>query len=346
MSTHGVYVIRLPEIRKHPQADSLGLVEIEGYTCIVRTGDFSAGDLAIYVEPDYILPGDEHPFSALWSYLPADERRIRVRKFRGIYSQGLLMKLGELKDRVSEGSEVMALLGITRYDPYETVTQDGERPSESLQHLSVYDMENFRGGTRTTGRKWKDLFQIGERVVVTEKINGRSTRYAFREGRLWVGGHQEWVRKPTDTESPSIYWDAVKDNPWIETWCRSNEDKILYGEVFRGGKKMHYGMPAGFAAFLVFDVYLGARKWMDSEVLFGSDFRADGLFRVPVVYDGPFDFEKMEALAEADSVLRTTGNFKPHYTEGVVIKPAVERVDPELGRVLLKLVGNRYLEKS
>jgi len=372
MSTHGVFVIRLGEVKKHPAADTLGLVEIDGYTCVVRTEDFATGDLAIYVEPDYVLPGNEHPFSSLWSYLPTDDRRIKVRKFRGIYSQGLLMKLGALKDKVSEGDNVMERLGIVRYDPYANIqSQEGERPIDSLAHLSAYDMENFRGGERATKRKWRDLFTPGEPVIVTEKINGESARYAFRGGRMWVGSRTEWKRPPDESvepgivtidtgtgkmggdldlkawdrsQNPSVFWAALRANPWIETWCRANEDKILYGEVFRSTKKMHYGIPQGFPAFLVFDVYLGDRKWMDARDLFGGDGR-DGLSRVPVVYRGPFLAEGIEALAEADSVL-SGGKFKPHYAEGVVVKPEVERIDPQLGRVILKLVGNRYLEKA
>lgn len=48
----------------------------------------------------------------------------------------------------------------------------------------------------------------------------------------------------------------------------------------------------------------------------------------------------MEELAEGDSLIGK------HMREGIVIKPAVERLDLELGRVSLKLVSNRYLEKS
>lgn len=376
MSTHGVYVIRLGEVRKHPQADSLGLVEIEGYTCVIRTEDFLTGDLAIYVEPDYILPGNEHPFSNLWSYLPVDERRIKVRKFRGIYSQGLLMKLGALKDEVSEGDNVMERLGIVRYDPYANIQSvDGERPIDALAHLSAYDMENFRGGTKATGRKWKDLFVPGEPVIVTEKINGESARYTYQEGRMWVGSRTEWKRPLNESvepgivtvepatgkmggdlnlkaydRKPSVFWMALKCNPWIETWCRANEGKILYGEVFHFTKKMHYGLPQGFTAFLAFDIYLGARKWLDAKDLFDGNYAQPNfavVTCVPVVYRGPFDPAKIEALAEADSVLSLeNGTQKPHYAEGVVIKPEVERIDPELGRVLLKIVGNRYLEKA
>ena len=48
MSTHSVDVVRIAEIAKHPNADSLGLVRVFGYTCAVRLGDFHPGDLVAY----------------------------------------------------------------------------------------------------------------------------------------------------------------------------------------------------------------------------------------------------------------------------------------------------------
>jgi RNA ligase (TIGR02306 family) len=351
MSTHGVYVVRIPQIKKHEYADTLGLVEIQGYTCIVRLVDFAEGDLAIYVEPDYVLPGNDHPHSALWDYLPTDERRIKVRKFRGIYSQGLLMKLGALKDSVKEGDDVMSLLGITRFDQFAELGDGAERPIDSLAHLSAYDMESYRGGPRKTDRKWSDLFQPGERVIVTEKVNGESARYTYREGRMWVGSRTAWRAPLTDADllqgKTSIFWDALRYNPWIEPWCVANQDKILYGEVVRGSKKMHYGLDKEKVGFFVFDVYLGDRRWEDAEKVFGPrDSEYGNLTCTPVVYDGPFSREAIEPLAEADSVLSIGKALKPHYAEGVVIKPAKERTSVELGRLLLKLVGNRYLEKA
>jgi len=61
---------------------------------------------------------------------------------------------------------------------------------------------------------------------------------------------------------------------------------------------------------------------------------------VPLLYRGPFDEEKAIELALGDSLLAD------HMREGVVVKPVVERQDPELGRVLLKIVSPRYLEKA
>jgi hypothetical protein len=61
----------------------------------------------------------------------------------------------------------------------------------------------------------------------------------------------------------------------------------------------------------------------------------------PLCYQGPFDPAKILPLAELDS--RWPG--ANHVAEGIVIVPAHERMDAQIGRVCLKVVSNRYLEK-
>jgi hypothetical protein len=75
MSTHEVRVHRINEIEKHPNADRLGLVRIDGFTAIVRLGDFKPGDLAAYIEPDYVVP-DLEQFTFL-------KGKLRIRSWDG-----------------------------------------------------------------------------------------------------------------------------------------------------------------------------------------------------------------------------------------------------------------------
>jgi hypothetical protein len=101
---------------------------------------------------------------------------------------------------------------------------------------------------------------------------------------------------------------------------------------------MRYGVPPGQVGFRAFDIALdGGRTWLDADAFLNT---LPDEHRVPLVYRGPYSAAMMEDLAMADSRLAK------HLAEGVVIKPAKERSDPHNGRVSLKLVSNRYLEKS
>ena len=339
MSTHAVNVIRIPEVTKHPMADTLGMVKIGGYTCVIKLGSFLEGDLAVYIEPDYVVPEGRPEFAFL-----GEHRRIKARKFRGVYSHGLLIAA---EPDMHEGDNVMERLGITRYEPVLEGDAD-EVPHASLSGLSAYDVENWRSTAKgVTPRAWRDLFVPGEEVIVTEKIHGEAARFAWREGRMWISSRNRWKL----LDSATSWARALRDNPWLTHWCREHEDSVLFGEVHGHVKGFDYGVPKGKIGFRAFDRKIFG-VWQDARDFFGHYTDAKDLptarpgvtlganFLVPLIYHGPYNHALMEELAEGDSLIGK------HMREGIVIKPAVERLDPELGRVSLKLVSNRYLEKS
>ena len=159
-STHRVNVVKIDEILPHNGADTLGIVYIGGYQVVVKKDDFKIGDLAIYVQPDTIVPATE-PFKFLWAdrefadgTVPERLRRITVRRFRKEWSEGLLMPLSTFgqvvsatsfrvlcKDRtalppsatlgqcssytlVGEGDDVAELLGFKHYEEPETIEKE------------------------------------------------------------------------------------------------------------------------------------------------------------------------------------------------------------------------------
>lgn len=147
---HKVLVVRIPEIEKHSNADSLGIVRFGGYQVVVKLGDFQPGDLAIYIQPDSVLP-QEPQYAFVWEGKEQPDgsvlerhRRVTVRKFRKEWSEGLLLpvKVREIpgspdgslcycyivqrgtnlngrQKMVAEGDDVAEFLGITHYEPPE-----------------------------------------------------------------------------------------------------------------------------------------------------------------------------------------------------------------------------------
>jgi RNA ligase (TIGR02306 family) len=307
-------------------ADTLGMVKIGGYTCVTKLGGFVEGDLAVYIEPDYVVPEGRAEFAFL-----GEHRRIKARKFRGVYSHGLMIPA---EPDMHEGQDVMERLGITRYEPVLEGDAD-EVPHPSLSGLSAYDVENWRSRSQSAEpRQWRDLFVPGEEVIVTEKIHGESARFCWREGRMWISSKNRWKL----LDSATSWARALRDNPWLTPWCEAHEESVLFGEVHGHVKGFDYGVPKGKIGFRSFDRKI-ASIWTDAkDFLMRSDL--DTSQTVPLIYHGPYNHALMEELAEGDSLIGK------HMREGIVIKPAVERLDSELGRVSLKLVSNRYLEKS
>lgn len=165
MSTHEVKVICITEVLKHPNADALELIPIWDYVACTRLGDFKVGDLAAYIEPDYVVPDTEQ-----FSFLKG-KRRIKCKRLRGIMSQGLLIKAPEGSQ---EGDNVMEQLGIIRYVPpekpwkcmgggtFKGTTKLGTPPPGI--NSPKYGLENYRKNT------W--MIKEGDLVEISEKIHG------------------------------------------------------------------------------------------------------------------------------------------------------------------------------
>lgn len=135
-ANHRVNVVRINELEKHPNADSLSIVRIEGYQIVVKTENWKIGDLGIYIQPDSVVPQIPQ-FFFLWedrlkgpdmcqhegsvleyngikhcskcqaniingqTALGEKYRRITVRRFRKEYSEGLLLPLTDFPEVVN-----------------------------------------------------------------------------------------------------------------------------------------------------------------------------------------------------------------------------------------------------
>ena len=335
MSTHSVDVLACPPIEKHPNADTLGLIRIGGYTAAVRLGEFQEGDLIAYIEPDYVVP-DTDQFAFLRGNL-----RIRAKRLRGVWSQGLVIPAPA---GTNAGDNCMDLLGICRYNPPEPGEPRGpNRVRVPPQHLAKdlpsalatmvkYDLENWR--------KYGQLeLTQGEGVVITEKIHGANSRYCFMNDRMWVGSRSWWWEPEAEVEQHKV----LRDNPWIEEWCRAHPTRVLCGEVY-GQQDLKYGKSREKLGFLAFDVYVTEPVLEfsnDAGYYVNAEFFADWVpedKRVPVLFEGPYSDFIVTELAEEDSKF---GGI----SEGVVVRPVSERWSERVGRVILKCVSNRYMER-
>lgn len=358
MSKHEVKVVKVENIRVHPNADSLEITDVWGYQCVVGKGKHKVGDLLAFIEPDYTVPLNRAEFAFLDKGKGKLRERITMRKFRGEPSYGLLI---QAPAGSQEGDDVMSLLDVERYEPPMGGSGKGG-PTGFMSGLCetgpefpvpVYDLENFK--------KYHKLFEEGEEVILTEKVHGTNGRFVFAEGKMFCGSRTTWKKAPgvslgvktykneeTGEEitremftPDSAWWAALKQNPWIEAWCRAHEGVVLYGEVYGPnvqGAQFHYGKNQGEYGFAVFDI-LDHGRWVDNTRLFDDPAYTDGLVEtVKLLYRGPLDKTIVFSLSELDSIYPNQ-----LVREGVVIKPVQERRDMLLGRIALKNVSDRYL---
>jgi hypothetical protein len=393
-ANHQANIVRLGEPRAHTNADSLELFDIGEYQVVTKKGNFKAGDLGVYIQPDSVVPQTE-PFKFIWEAyvgldgtVPEKRRRITVRKFRGEWSEGLLLPVSDFSEfdndspEVTVNNDVSELLSITHYDPdkgkesaadVETFKKRRKYP-RSLKgwwYLILHKLGIYTSGGQNNGfdnedgvdmpvfdvdalKHYKDAFDPEEIVEVTEKIHGSNARFVFRDEHMFAGSRTQWK-----SENANCIWrNVLRVQPWIEVWCRANPGYGLYGEICpTQGEKFQYG--SAEPHLFVFDIRTPEGKWLGREEMVGpyttgvvnDESRATILCHgeqpntsvvkwVPVLWVGPYKDIPWELVDGKSAVDGKT------MREGFVIRPVKERHVRGLGRLILKVVSNKFLEKD
>ncbi|MEM2159400.1 MAG: RNA ligase family protein [Candidatus Nitrosotenuis sp.] len=156
-------------------------------------------------------------------------------------------------------------------------------------------------------------------------------------------GAQGLCFKFNEANKNNVYLQVTRErfSNIARSFCDYKVPVVILGEVYGSGiQDLAYGCKQGEIGFRVFDIYVGFRgrgRFLNDDEL--DDYcNVMGIERVPILYRGPFNKEKLlELTQQAKSV------FDPNQiSEGAVIKPVVERFDPVLGRVAVKMINEAY----
>lgn len=325
MSEHKAVVIPINLI-KHPNADSLSINEFGGYTTVLRTEDWEDKKLGIFIEPDTIVKTTRPEFSFLD---PSGKNvRIKAKRLRQVWSMGLTIPAPE---GAVEGQDFWTQLELEHYEPELAVEAGSTRGNwakapAKWEGMTKYDVDN---GRKT---EYNEVFTPGEIVQVSYKLNGANVCYVYSDGQLHVRSRSGFRERENN-----LFWNCL--TPEIETFCKENPDYVLYGEAVGAVKGYKYNLKNGEVKFFAFDIMKPSRQYMDV-VEFESMTARYSIPTVPIYGHIPYDFSFLLELCESDCPL---GN---PTSEGIVIKSMVERRNYTTGRVIMKLVNPKYLEKS
>jgi RNA ligase (TIGR02306 family) len=250
------------------------------------------------------------------------KKKIRATKLRGIFSEGLLVEVSpEFDGRV--GDDYAERFGVTKFEYPIPISMNGDMEGQIGQH-KFPSPEHLK--------RYKDLLVDGEEVVITEKIHGTNFSVLVEpDGEVKIASHR-YFWKDNEVNSQMVYLRNYHDNEVLQ---KLPYDVQVFGEIY-GVQDLKYGLKDGKINFAIFAVCKGG------EFLNYDDFisfcEAYQLPRVPVLYQGVYSWEIATQFNNADSVIAPKCMM-----EGVVIQPTIERNDFKIGRVVLKLISDRYL---
>jgi len=319
MSTFKVEVVRINSINPHPNADRLEIATFEGmaYQVVTAKGNFQPGNLAFYFPIDSVIADT---FLDQFGIRPYYSKKLRAAKLRGIFSEGLLIPTGE--DFIGNlGDDYTANFGVTKYNYPIPQNMSGEVEA-LIGHYKFPSPEHLK--------RYRDLLHEGEEVVVSEKIHGTHFTVLVDLDGIHVGSHN-YFWKNNETNKNLVYIRAYNEHPALH---KLPIDTQVFGEIY-GVQDIKYGLENGKLGVALFAVK------RNGQFLNHLDFVAFcdelSLPRVPVLYTGAYSWEAVSQFNNADSRLSKC------IMEGVVVQPLIDRIEPEIGRVVLKLISDRYL---
>lgn len=326
-----VPVATINAVKPHSNADSLDVAEVLGWQVVVSRGQFAEGQKITYFPIDTVLPVELSDSWNVTQYL--SKQRIKATRLRGEPSFGLVMPCA--RDDWNVGDNVAEFYGATKYEPpTREASQRGQGKTYDFPNALPGDSRFAQYTHIANLRHYPDFFASDELVVVTEKLHGTNSRVGIIEGERMAGSHR--VRRG---QGDALYW-SPWSQPGVEAMltalAKHHKQVVLYGEVLGSDvQSLDYGYK-GHEGYAAFDLMVDGR-YVDYSTFAGLCYRFD-LPEVPLLYEGPFDFNTIKDLARGSTTLDAD-----HLREGVVVKPLIERHDRRVGRCIAKYVSDDYL---
>lgn len=324
---------KLATIRKidaiHPieGADAIEAAVVGGWTVVVKRGEFTAGDLAVYLEIDSWVPTELAPFlskgQAPREYNGVKGERLRTVKLRGQVSQGLLLPwtVG------GEGDDLTENLGIQKWEAPIPAQLAGQVRGNFPGFISKTDQERIQNLTKEL-EQWQDNPQFTWEV--TEKLDGSSMTVYVRDEDEGVCSRNLDLKLD---ENNSFWKVAIREN-LIEKIRRTGRNLALQGELIGEGiQKNPYNIKG--QEFHLFDIYDIDRGDYMTPLERRTFCGTHGIKHVPVFAKEMVISEFVQGLltmAEGKSVLNTKAE-----REGLVFKCNT------FGGPTFKVISNSFL---
>ena len=233
MSSDSVLVYRVDSVIPHPLRRDLDVVHLDGRQCVVQAGTFVAGDSAALVPPGSTVPPTPPFAPARLRLSHLKSWVVSTRTIDGVASWGLVVP--PPPDAVV-GSDVGAsMLVKPPSSACERLTflRDGDVvPPPWLSDPAANHFADDLGVLTLS----RDKLFPGRWIICVELLDGFPCRIGYWNGAFHVMG-EDWVADSPDC----LYWDAMRNSPYVLQLCRDNPGYVYHGVVCGGYGDLKYG---------------------------------------------------------------------------------------------------------
>jgi RNA ligase (TIGR02306 family) len=316
-------------------ADAIEVATLGGWKVVVKKGEYTVGDLAVYCEIDSWIPTELAPFLSKGKEPREFEgikgERLRTVKLRGQLSQGLLLPYATCGIIVGEGDDVSELLKVIKWEKPMNAQLAGMAKGNFPALIPKTDQERVQN----LKKEIETVTADGLLFEVTEKLEGSSMTVYQIDGEFGVCSRNLDLK---ETEGNAFWSVARKED--IEGKMKRLDaqwDFAIQGELIGPGIQgnIYKLTQPEFRVFDVYDIMAGA--YLDPAHR-RAVVAALGLLHVPIITDGKDlgvgSIDEILQWAEDRSLLNPTVE-----REGIVFKECN-------GGMSFKAISNKYLLNS
>ena len=208
-------------------ADAIETAAVLGWQLVVKKGEFSVGDKAVYCEIVCLMP-DKPEFE----FLKPRGMRVRTIRLRGQISQGICFPLSILPADAptEEDTDVTELLGIIKHEPPIPACLSGIMKGNFPSFIPKTDETRVQVLQSVLNR------YAGEPCFVTEKLDGSSATYFINNDEFGVCSRNMQLEENAENS----FW-KIANTLEIESKLRTIGKNIalqgeLVGEGIQGNK--------------------------------------------------------------------------------------------------------------
>jgi RNA ligase (TIGR02306 family) len=213
-------LVTVREVRRIDEiegADRIELAFIDGWSCIVKKGEFEVGNYGMFFEIDSFLPASDERFSFLKdkkTFEGEEGYRLKTMRMKGVLSQGLLLPIRDFRDVIEtyfdhEGDDRIDFsinyaekLGVRKWEKPIPVQLRGQVKGNFPPFLRKTDQERIQNIDEGILAKYTlDDFEI------TEKLDGTSATFFVKDGVFGVCSRNLELKE----DENNLYWKIARE---------------------------------------------------------------------------------------------------------------------------------------